>query len=707
MNVRLPSEESGGTSGGGYWRPDVVAQQQLVSTREALAKERQAEYNDYLAKQQLMSPMRTVVVATAVASSTTASTNNIAAATTGRVSEVPIRFRQQDDGANDDIRARAEERKKQYAMELQLQIDAKKQKERAEKAAVRLEAQMIAGLRMEAYEAALKKMHATTPTDFGAFHERQLPPRDIVQPRVTIMHDNHEQQQNFAPSQPQMPTVSYSSFPEAVREPVHVRSACAAEQPQARRVARGPSSSTTKQEEFTMRRNVEYKHALEAQIREKSERKQREKLEKLASERQDCKIAESYNPWGQSGGGAPVRDTGGNVVTDIRRFNQEAQERITSRDAATAAALEQHKRQQLFEQQQQKQLINHNLNHKAQNAITVSPGHPFVSKQPHILPNEMIDSKFKAREELQAALAVQIEEKKRIKEAEKARDRAEAAAEEKRLKDEQAILNAAYEKEKATERAKAEERLKTEEAAFQLAMDKRRPAQERRQLSSARAQLSTTNADYTSTTATSSSSQSMKFSLPISEYNEEKAHILEDLSEHTNNDSIAQFQRREETGDESNAEARLKNEDVKGNEYIELPARSTFLVNGETYPNNIGQHEDLDLSLSADSFFLYPGESGIDRMQEQYPAIQIASKFVENKFNNTEHSTLIQKRNVTRQKAMEFAELLKNDLSVDQLDELLKSLLDAANGRKNEDGDIISTPDSAKSISGDSHFKKI
>lgn len=54
-----------------------------------------------------------------------------------------------------------------------------------------------------------------------------------------------------------------------------------------------------------------------AQIKERQERKKREKEEK---ERYDAKIeAEmmAYNPWGRSGGGAPIRDQKGNLVSKL------------------------------------------------------------------------------------------------------------------------------------------------------------------------------------------------------------------------------------------------------------------------------------------------------------------------------------------------------------------------------------------------------
>ncbi|XP_062297968.1 centrosome and spindle pole-associated protein 1 [Scomber scombrus] len=72
---------------------------------------------------------------------------------------------------------------------------------------------------------------------------------------------------------------------------------------------------------------INYQEALRQQIKEREERKKREKEEK---ERYDAKInAEmmAYNPWGRSGGGAPIKDRRGNLVSDLNhmhRINEES-----------------------------------------------------------------------------------------------------------------------------------------------------------------------------------------------------------------------------------------------------------------------------------------------------------------------------------------------------------------------------------------------
>ncbi|KAM4533412.1 centrosome and spindle pole-associated protein 1 [Odontesthes bonariensis] len=67
---------------------------------------------------------------------------------------------------------------------------------------------------------------------------------------------------------------------------------------------------------------LSYQEALRHQI---EERKEREKREKEERERLDAKLeAEmmAYNPWGRSGGGAPIKDQNGNLVSDLIQMHR-------------------------------------------------------------------------------------------------------------------------------------------------------------------------------------------------------------------------------------------------------------------------------------------------------------------------------------------------------------------------------------------------
>ena len=81
------------------------------------------------------------------------------------------------------------------------------------------------------------------------------------------------------------------------------------------------------------KKKLEYQRALEDQIREKAERKEREKRAKQERELREEREAANYNPWGKGGGGAPVKDDRGNVVTNLKDMRHDANDRRDNPDA--------------------------------------------------------------------------------------------------------------------------------------------------------------------------------------------------------------------------------------------------------------------------------------------------------------------------------------------------------------------------------------
>ena len=100
-------------------------------------------------------------------------------------------------------------------------------------------------------------------------------------------------------------------------------------------------------------------------------------------------------------------------------------------------------------------------------------GGAFACGREDVRPAEF-EARNRARVELQHALRLQIEEKRLLKQKEKARREAEEAADQRRLAIERERLREAFEREQAVERAKAEERARLEEEAYRAAADTRR-----------------------------------------------------------------------------------------------------------------------------------------------------------------------------------------------------------------------------------------
>uniref|UniRef100_UPI0037E9B43B centrosome and spindle pole associated protein 1 n=1 Tax=Semicossyphus pulcher TaxID=241346 RepID=UPI0037E9B43B len=170
-----------------------------------------------------------------------------------------------------------------------------------------------------------------------------------------------------------------------------------------------------------------YQEALRQQIKDREERKRREKEEK---ERYDAKIeAElmAYNPWGRSGGGAPIKDQNGNLVsnlTQMHRINEESYRNHVPRDSG------------------------HTQSYLVRN------GHTPRGEARAPLSHQL--SGF-TEEGYKGELKKQIEEKKRKQEEERERMRLEEEKEEKRLEDQRACIQREYEEEQRKQKKQRQE----------------------------------------------------------------------------------------------------------------------------------------------------------------------------------------------------------------------------------------------------------
>uniref|UniRef100_A0A4X2LEY2 Centrosome and spindle pole associated protein 1 n=1 Tax=Vombatus ursinus TaxID=29139 RepID=A0A4X2LEY2_VOMUR len=66
-----------------------------------------------------------------------------------------------------------------------------------------------------------------------------------------------------------------------------------------------------------------YQYDLQQQIREREARRRKEREEKEEYEAKLEAEMRSYNPWGKGGGGAPLRDARGNLITDLNRMHRQ------------------------------------------------------------------------------------------------------------------------------------------------------------------------------------------------------------------------------------------------------------------------------------------------------------------------------------------------------------------------------------------------
>uniref|UniRef100_A0A2K5Q3J9 Centrosome and spindle pole associated protein 1 n=2 Tax=Cebus imitator TaxID=2715852 RepID=A0A2K5Q3J9_CEBIM len=165
-----------------------------------------------------------------------------------------------------------------------------------------------------------------------------------------------------------------------------------------------------------------YQEALQQQIREREERRKKEREEKEEYEAKLEAEMRTYNPWGKGGGGAPLRDAKGNLISQM--------------------------------QTQSSPFARGNVFGEPPTALQI--------KQQELYKN---------------FLRFQIEEKKQREEAERERLRIAEEKEERRLAEQRARIQQEYEEEQEKKREKEEEqRLKNEEH-IRLAEERRKEAE--------------------------------------------------------------------------------------------------------------------------------------------------------------------------------------------------------------------------------------
>ncbi|XP_077873260.1 centrosome and spindle pole-associated protein 1 isoform X19 [Ictidomys tridecemlineatus] len=168
-----------------------------------------------------------------------------------------------------------------------------------------------------------------------------------------------------------------------------------------------------------------YQEALQQQIREREERRRREREEKEEYEAKLEAEMRIYNPWGKGGGGAPLRDAKGNLISHMQTQSS-----------------------------------------------------PFA--RGNIFCEPPTDLQIKQQELYKNFLRFQIEEKKQREEAERERLKIAEEKEEKRLAEQRARIQQEYEEEQEKKREKEEEqRLKNEEL-IRLAEERRKEAERKK-----------------------------------------------------------------------------------------------------------------------------------------------------------------------------------------------------------------------------------
>ncbi|XP_014395292.1 PREDICTED: centrosome and spindle pole-associated protein 1 isoform X2 [Myotis brandtii] len=219
-----------------------------------------------------------------------------------------------------------------------------------------------------------------------------------------------------------------------------------------------------------------YQEALQQQIREREQRRKKEREEKEDYEAKLEAEMRSYNPWGKGGGGAPLRDTEGNLITDLNKMHRQNIDAYHNPDARP------------YEDKRAVVSLDQNLAtsnaESLEDSADKNSGHIQTQSSPfargNVFGEPLTELQIRQQESYKNFLRFQIAEKKQREEAERERLRIEEEKEERRLAEQRARIQQEYEEEQEKKREKEEEqRLKNEEL-IRLAEKRRKEAEKKK-----------------------------------------------------------------------------------------------------------------------------------------------------------------------------------------------------------------------------------
>ncbi|NXI19415.1 CSPP1 protein, partial [Irena cyanogastra] len=216
---------------------------------------------------------------------------------------------------------------------------------------------------------------------------------------------------------------------------------------------------------------LSYQQELQQQIREREERRRQEREEK---ERLEAEMR-NYNPWGRGGGGAPLKDAEGNLITDLHVMHKRNEDAYHNPEAR----LYEDKRAIVDLSLTSSRPENSEASTNKIAGITFAQASPFA--RGNVFGEPPSPEQLKRQESYKNFLRLQIEEKRRREEAEREKLRMEEEKEEKRLAEQRMRIQKAYEEELEERRRKDEERRLKNKEVIQLDEERKKEAEKQGQ----------------------------------------------------------------------------------------------------------------------------------------------------------------------------------------------------------------------------------
>ncbi|XP_078117223.1 centrosome and spindle pole-associated protein 1-like isoform X3 [Sander vitreus] len=230
----------------------------------------------------------------------------------------------------------------------------------------------------------------------------------------------------------------------------------------------------------TRDRILSYRESLKQQIQEQQEQR---RLERDERERHEARLEadmKKHQPWGRGGGGAPLRDSTGNLIADLNQMHKLNEEAYINPEQwqrrATAAMTA--RQAELPDPNDRPSLSGTVAEHSSHDTSDRLSGFTHAQTpqfaRGNVFSNQPSQQQLQEQDKYKAYLKQQIEEKMRKKAEEREQTRLEEEKEEKRLAEQRARIQREYDEEQERKKRKEMEQKAKNEELIKLAEQRRK-----------------------------------------------------------------------------------------------------------------------------------------------------------------------------------------------------------------------------------------
>ncbi|KAJ8011852.1 hypothetical protein DPEC_G00062580 [Dallia pectoralis] len=213
---------------------------------------------------------------------------------------------------------------------------------------------------------------------------------------------------------------------------------------------------------------MSYMEALQQQIHDQQQRRRQEREE---SDRYEARLEvdmKNHNPWGRGGGGAPIRDSGGNLITDLHKMHKHNEEAYINPETWQKRVTP---TTDVFEEDDTRPPSTHRASGFVQ---------PPSFARGSVFGNLPTPEQLNEQDKYKAYLKQQIEEKRRKEAEERERQRLEEEREERRLAEQRESIQREFEEEHERKKRKEMEQKKKNEELIRLAEERKKEVERKK-----------------------------------------------------------------------------------------------------------------------------------------------------------------------------------------------------------------------------------